>query len=223
MTIESDAVSASIIVLAAGRSTRMGRPKALMPFDGQTCLSLVLNACLGSSADQTILVLGADATALRDEAEARAGEHIPARLTSVVNDRHDRGQTSTVKAGLEASSPSSDGFVLFPVDHPLVTSADIDALIARHEARPRGRTIFVATCDNMRGHPLLLSAAHRAAILELEDDEPIHNYVRLREGETEQVPTENPGVVSGMNTPAEYERLLALYRSGAARREGRTS
>jgi len=208
-------VSSSIIVLAAGASRRMGKPKPLVAFDEETCLSLVLNACFGSRADETVLVLGAEAASIAAAAGAVSGSRI-GRLRTVVNEGHEKGQTSSLKVGLEASSPRADSWILFPVDQPLIRSADIDALIERFEAHPRGRTIFVAAHDGTPGHPVLLGVSHRAAILELGDDEPLHDYIRMREGETEKVSSENPGVVTGMNTPEEYQRLLALYRSNVA-------
>lgn len=199
----------------------MGKPKPLVEFDGETCLSLVLNACLGSLADETILVLGAEADRVHAEATSRAARERDGRVTTVVNEAYTRGQTSTLKTGLEASSTRSDAFVLFPVDHPLITSREIDALISRLAAHPRGRSIFVATYDDRRGHPVLFAASHRSAILGLGDDEPLHDYIRLRDGETEQVPTGNPGVVTGMNTPEEYKALLEIYRSSVKDRKDR--
>lgn len=191
----------------------MGRPKPLLPFDGQTCLSLVLRACLSSQAEQVILVLGADAEQVGQEARSRASGQIPGRLTLVHNTHHESGQTSTLKAGLDALRGDSDAFVMLPVDLPLVRDSDIDMLITRCEARPRGRTIFIATCEGRRGHPVLFTGAHRAPILELGDDQPLRGYIRLREGEIEQVPTDNPGVVSDMNTPEEYQAVLTAFRT----------
>lgn len=189
----------------------MGQPKPLLDFDGETCISLVLSACAGSRADETVVVLGAEADRIRQSLASDG----PARI--LVNDRHGRGQTSSVKAGMETVSARTDGFVLLPVDFPLVTSADIDALISRFEARPRGRTIFIAAHESRRGHPVLFAAAHRAAVLELGDDEPLSSYIRLREGEVDQVPVDNPGVVAPMNTPGEYEAVLKAYRGRSSR------
>jgi molybdenum cofactor cytidylyltransferase len=214
--IESVIVSISIIVLAAGASRRMGTPKPLVKFDTETCLSLVLKACLQSLADEVVLVIGAEAEAVRAEAIATVTKTPAKTFEVVLNERFERGQTSSLKTGLEGSSPRSDAFVIFPVDHPLVTAVEIDALIHRFSAHPRGRTIFVAAHAGVRGHPVLCSATHRAAMLGLEDDEPLHNYIRLHEGETEQVPVDNPGVVSGMNTPEEYKNLLEIYRRSRA-------
>ena len=214
--IESVTVSISIIVLAAGASQRMGTPKPLVKFDAETCLSLVLKACLQSLADEVVLVIGAQAEAVRAEAVASVARAPAKAFDIVLNERYERGQTSSLKTGLEGSSPRSDAFVIFPVDHPLVTAVEIDALVHRFAAHPRGRTIFIASHAGVRGHPALCSASHRAAMLGLEDDEPLHNYIRLHEGETEQVPVETPGVVSGMNTPEEYKHLLEIYRSTRA-------
>jgi len=192
----------------------MGRPKPLLDFDGRTCLSLVLSACEAARADDTILVLGYRADEVRASLEtAGGGPHPGARIC--VNEQYERGQTASLKTGLEALPPSADGFIVLPVDLPLVTATDLDALIARFEPRPRGRTIFIATHETGRGHPVLFASRHRGPILELGDDEPLHNYIKLREGEVEQVMVDSPGVTMPMNTPEEYRRVLAVYRSRA--------
>jgi len=198
----------------------MGKPKPLLSFNGESCLSLVLRACVQSRAGETILVLGSEADAIRAEAERRFGGTLPSSVSIVVNERHEQGQTSSVKAGLEAASPRTDAFALLPVDHPLVTHNDLDALIERFEARPRGRTLFIASYEGERGHPTLFNVSHRSPILEMGDDEPLNEYVRLREGESLLVRVDNPGVVSGMNTPEEYQRLLEMYHSRPAREPG---
>lgn len=191
----------------------MGRPKPLLPFDGRTCLSLVARACRGSRSEETVLVLGADVEAVR----AGLTDEERDRMTVAVNEQHARGQTSSLKTGLEAASPRSEGFVVLPVDLPLVLAEDIDRLIERFEAHPRGRTIFISTHDGQRGHPVLFSNAHRAGLLEMPDDDPLSSYIRLREGEVDQVPADHPGVVLPMNTPEEYQHVLALWRA----RQGR--
>jgi molybdenum cofactor cytidylyltransferase len=195
----------------------MGGPKPLLDFEGRTCLSLVLSACLGSRAEETVLVLGADADLVR--AAAEQGGKLPSSVRVVFNDRHESGQTSTLKAGLESTAGDADGFMILPVDHPLITSDDVDALIERFEMKPRGRTIFIACHENSRGHPVLFASSHKSSILELGDDEPLHDYTRVREAETAEIGVANIGVVSGMNTPEEYRRLLQVYRDRAGSEE----
>ena len=196
----------------------MGKPKPLLDFDGETTISLVLAACRGSRVAETMLVLGSDADRIQEEVVRSGGGARQTSVKMIRNTRPENGQTSSLKTGLEATSGSSDGFIVFPVDHPLVTGADIDALIDRIESHPRGRTIFVPTFEDQRGHPVLFGASHRGPILELGDDEPLHNYVRVREAEIDRVPVVNQGVIRGMNTPQEYAALLAAYRQRQAPR-----
>jgi molybdenum cofactor cytidylyltransferase len=198
----------------------MGKPKPLLDFDGETCVSLVLAACGESRAAETVLVLGPYADRIQEEVLRTGTGEIPSTVKLIRNTHPENGQTSSLKTGLDGISGSSDGFLVFPVDHPLVTGADIDALIDRLEMKPRGRSIFVATYEDQRGHPVLFGASHRGSILELGDDEPLHNYVRVREGEIDSVPVPNPGVVRGMNTPDEYADLLAAYRQRQAQPQG---
>ena len=211
----------SIIVLAAGASARMGRPKALLDFDGKSSLELVLSASLGAAAFETILVLGADAGAIRTALASLTfnGGGLPEKLRIAVNDHPERGQTSSLKTGLEAIDPNVDGFMVLPIDYPLITSADLDMLMERFEERHHRRSIFIATHLGERGHPVLFNASHRGAILELGDDEGLNGYIRVREGETEEVAVEGRGVVLTMNTPEQYQELLTAYRAreGASR------
>ncbi len=194
----------------------MGRPKALLDFDGKSCLALVLSACLDAGADETILVLGVDAGPIR---EALAGLNLngvgpSARPRVVVNEHPERGQTSSLKTGLEAIAGAADAFMVLPIDYPLVTSGDLDALLERFEERHHRRTIFIATHGGERGHPVLFASSHRGTILEMGDDEGLNGYIRVREGETEEVPVDGRGVVLSMNTPEQYQQLLSAYRAG---------
>jgi molybdenum cofactor cytidylyltransferase len=201
-----------VIVLAAGASSRMGSPKPLLDFDGVACLQLVLDACRDGGAQETIVVLGADAD--------RVGGNLDPRpdLRLVVNGRPERGQTSSVKAGLEAVSPGSPGFFILPADHPLIEGPDLAILQARSEASPAGTSIWIPAFRGRRGHPVLFAASHREAILALEDRTPLRDYVRGREPAVEIVTAGNSGVVTGINTRAEYEAALAEMRRRRAAR-----
>lgn len=190
----------------------MGRPKPLLPFGAETGLSLVLKACGDPRTEEIVLVLGADSEAVRAALPPQAGP--PVKV--VVNERHERGQTSSLKAGLETISGRGDGFAILPVDLPLATSADLGSLVDRFEPRPRGRTIFLPVHQGRRGHPALFAGHHRSAILELPDTEPLNAYVRVREGEVAEVRVDNPGVILPMNTPAEYRSALELWAARGA-------
>jgi molybdenum cofactor cytidylyltransferase len=191
----------------------MGRPKPLLEFDGRSCLEVVLDACLEGGASEAIVVIAPDGTAIGECLAGRTGVRI------ALNERPERGQTSSVKAGLAALPPESRGFFILPADHPLIDASNVAILVERFEARSAGRTIFVPAYRGRRGHPVLMQGSHRERIAALADDVPLRDYMRAREGEVEVVPVENAGVVTRMNTLDEYRAALDAYRR---RRAGST-
>src|ERR1700720_3324918 len=109
------------IVLAAGKSERMGRPKALLPFRGSTFLESILNAIARSSIQHTVVVVGHH----RVEIEAQI-----ASPRTVFNPDYEQGMITSFQAGIRALPSDASGAVLFLVDHPLVEPSTIDLLIA---------------------------------------------------------------------------------------------
>lgn len=194
-----------VVVLAAGASRRMGRPKALLEFDGRSAIGLVVSACREAGCGPIHVVLGDGAEALRASVAREEDVEI------VINPDHERGQTCSVKAGLRALRGEAAGFLIFPADHPLVEAADILALRAAFEAQdPREGALPVH--GGRRGHPVLLAGRHREGILSLPDETPLHDYIRPRLPALAQVEVGNPWVVAAMNTPGEYAMAREAHR-----------
>lgn len=187
------------IILAAGMSRRMGTPKALLDFDGLTALELVIETCTLSGAGAPIVVLGHDAATIR--------RTIPAEVRVVVNLDYERGQTSSLKAGLTALAPDVDGILLFPVDCPLVGPETIHLLSAA------SRPIAVPIYGGRRGHPARFSASILDEFRALEDSRPAHEVVRREPDRVEEVMVDDPGVVMRLNTPEDYTAALAAWRT----------
>jgi CTP:molybdopterin cytidylyltransferase MocA len=74
----------------------------------------------------------------------------------------------------------------------------------------------IPTFQGRRGHPVLMSEAHRIALLALGDEAPLHDYIRARSGACAHVAVDNPGVIAGMNTDVEYRSALAEIRKRRA-------
>ena len=195
-----------VVVLAAGASRRMGRPKALLDFGGRTCLDLVLEASRGEGERGVILVLGSDGVAILREVGSRPG------VTVVHNRNHERGQTSSLKAGLRAVGPAVRGFFVMPVDHPLVRSEDLRLLTERFCDLGPGKSVVVPTWQGRRGHPVLLAGSHRLPILGMEDAMPLHHRIRAQGSQVEHAAMPRPGAVRGMNTEEEYREALTAWR-----------
>src|SRR5262245_19805176 len=116
------------IVLAAGKSTRMGRPKAALPLPGgDTFLSRIVRTFHAAGVDDVVVVLGHEAAAI---AEACAQE--PAQARYVVNPEYEQGQFSSLLKGLNAvDRPGVTGVLLTLVDVPLVTADTVRAVLER--------------------------------------------------------------------------------------------
>jgi molybdenum cofactor cytidylyltransferase len=137
----------SAILLAAGGSTRFGRPKMLAEVDGMPLVRRTAAALLDGGVRELVAVLGAGAP---DVARALAG--LP--LKTVVNDTWERGMFSSVVAGLDALGPDAERVAVSPADLPFLTSSDVArTLTAAGDASPR--TLVVAAHGERRGHPLV--------------------------------------------------------------------
>jgi molybdenum cofactor cytidylyltransferase len=194
------------LVLAAGDSLRMQRPKALLDFGGRTAIELVLGASREAGLAPAVVVLGRDAEAIRPR--------LPAGTRVVVNPDPGRGRTSSIRAGLEAieaAGAPADAFLLHPVDSPLVEAQTIARLVA--ESRD-GAAIAVPVYEGRRGHPALFRRAVFAEFLALGDDEPAHRVVRRDPDRVREVPVEDEAVVRRLDTPEEYQAALAAWRAG---------
>lgn len=183
----------------------MGRPKALLDFDGKCCLQLVLEAVRGLGAP--IAVLGA----VREEIQAR----IDLGSTQVVlNDNWRFGQTSSLKAGLSRLPPDATAFLLYPVDYPLVTTVDVgrlaEALLL--SADPE-KMIFIPRHGGRNGHPVLCRRALAREFLALPDDGSARSVTKADPQRIHHVDFDQPYLLMDLDTPEDYAACLEAYRS----------
>jgi molybdenum cofactor cytidylyltransferase len=196
------------LLLAAGASSRMGRPKALLDFDGRTTLALALEAMAGFG--PPIVVLGPN----RAEIEARVNLS-GARV--VVNPDVASGQTASLRAGLALLSPDAEAFVFMPVDYPLVRRSDVARLVEAAGAAP-SKAVFIPSHAMRRGHPVLCRRALAAEILALPPETPARAALHADPARVEHVFFEEADILMEMNTPEDYARCLQAFRA----RERRT-
>jgi molybdenum cofactor cytidylyltransferase len=155
------------VVLAAGASRRMGRPKQLLPLGGQPLLQHVLAAASGSMVAETVLVLGHAAD------EIRAGLSVPARCRVVVNPEHAAGQSTSLACGLAAIAADAVAAVVLLGDQPGVTSALIDRVAGVFLAGDVAAVRPVWTTAGMvrPGHPVVLARRLWPALAALGGDQ----------------------------------------------------
>ncbi len=162
---QHDALSMRVdaIVLAAGRSSRMGGPnKLLAHFDGVALIRRVTDAALSSRAASVRVVVGHQADRVR---QALAG------LDAQVIDNPDfaDGLASSLKAGISSLNLESSGALILLGDMPQIGPADLDRLIAAFQAAG-GARIVRATDDGKRGNPVILPRSVFPAVARLEGD-----------------------------------------------------
>jgi molybdenum cofactor cytidylyltransferase len=190
-----------IIVLAAGDSSRMGTPKQLLRFRGQSLLARAVDAALRSVCRPVVVVLGARAGDLRHEVE-----QFPVRV--VENDRWAEGMGTSIGAGVEAllgGESSAEACVITLCDQPLVTAERINELVAAY-CSTRAE-IVAARYDRVAGGvPALFSRALFRELADLGGAEGAKTVI-TRRGER-VVSVSVPEAAIDVDTQADYEKLL---------------
>lgn len=184
----------SAIVLAAGKSERMGTPKALLPIRGRTFLENILDSISRTSIQDVFVVVGHHGREIE--------ERVP--LPSVVfNPDYEKGMITSFQAGIRALSWETSGAFLFLVDHPLVESSTIEAMI-EHLAPNR---IVLPVFEGRRGHPVLFAVEVLQEILALPALQGANIVVRKDPSRVVEVSVNAPGILVDVDTPEDFEKL----------------
>jgi CTP:molybdopterin cytidylyltransferase MocA len=165
------------IVLAAGRSSRMGRAKAMLPIDDHnTFLSRIIRTFLAAGVQDVVVVLGHDANTI---AAAIADTALPVRI--VVNPDYDRGQLSSLIAGLGVvDRPGVAATLVTLVDVPLVAPDTVRAVLERYQQTHA--PIVRPTSGARHGHPLLVDRSLFPALRNADDIDTEEDYRRIVTG-----------------------------------------
>jgi len=185
------------IVLAGGRSRRMGRAKALLDADGRTFLERVLIALRSGGCDELVVVLNSEDPIIDD---------IVAKARAIATPGAGAGteQIESLRVGLRSLSQSAKAAVVLPVDHPRVKPATVAALISAFRAS--GAPVVRPTYHGKAGHPVLFSSAVFEELLDGELVEGARSVVRGHADQRVDVEVEDRGVAIDIDTPSEYER-----------------
>jgi molybdenum cofactor cytidylyltransferase len=188
------------IVLAAGASRRMGRPK---PFLAMTPGGTILGRVLGTLAEAGVWPLLVVARTPFTPAEAWNDPRAD-NVRIVVNPDPDRGQLSSLVCGIQAIDPGVPCAVMTLVDIPLVRAATVVSLLDTWE---RDRAALVRPFHEGRhGHPVIFGRALLDALVHADLTEGAKPVVRSFAREAVSVPVDDPGVLIDFDTPEEYAR-----------------
>lgn len=187
------------ILLAAGASMRMGRPKALLEYRGETFLDRQI-ALYSSFGARVICVLGHDAERIA------GGLRRAASAVLVLNPAPEGGQLSSLQCGLRALCPDTEAFFFAPADSPGAAPSTIEALLGAFRSEPAAADFWQPQRAGRHGHPVLASARMAEALLAL----PAASSARdvIRHARRRFVPVDDPFVLLDVDTPEAYGRLL---------------
>ncbi len=188
------------LILAAGASSRMGRPKPLLELVGETFLDRLIGL-LGVHCAPVLVVLGHQAEAVR------AGLRRAAEATFVLNPDYQRGQLSSLQCGLRALPEDADGVLFTLVDLPAVQASTVERLA--HQARALASPwLVIPRFDGRRGHPVGCSRELIEELLALPVDAQAKQVIHSRLAQACLVEVEDPGIVRDVDDPAAYQDLL---------------
>jgi molybdenum cofactor cytidylyltransferase len=186
------------IILAAGASSRMGTPKALLDYRGETFVGRLVRV-LGTSCQPVIVVLGYQADIIRPQVSA------PAQV--VITPDPSRGQLSSLQTALAAMPADADGFAFIPVDSPAVAEETVGTLVRAFEQR-RSSTLFVIPRQSgRRGHPVIAARSIAAELLALPATAEARQVVHAHVDRTEYVDVDDAGIFTDVDDPEAYRRL----------------
>ncbi len=187
-------MSVAGLILAAGESRRMGSPKALLEYRGETFVDRLVGL-FTAICSPVVVVLGADAERVRTRAARPAA--------FVLNPDYRTGQTGSLQCGLRAVPPEAEGVLFTLVDHPSVDPATLARLIAA--PRPLVR---VPRRAGRRGHPIWFRPELISEFLALPETGSARDVVRAHAADTEFLDVDDAGVLADIDDPAAYRELL---------------
>ena len=202
--IEAPRIAA--IILAAGASSRMGSPKALLDYHGETFIERLVRV-FSEVCDPVIVALGYHAERIRPSVEGKA--------SVAVNPSPERGQLSSLQTALmkmTALPDGLDGFLFIPVDCPAVGETTVRRVIDAFRGRTAETLLVVPRYRDKHGHPVCAALSIAGEFLALPSDGQARQVVHRHVQRTVYVDVDDPGILTDVDDPEAYRRMLAETR-----------
>ena len=196
--------SLAAVILAAGESKRMGRPKALLPLGDKTFVEKLIFDYHQVGCRPVIVVLGNSADRIRPTIENLD-------ILIQINPDPQGGLLSSLQIGLDAIPSQCTGFFFCLVDHPAISVETLQRMIKEWHrntelaVRPR--------FENRGGHPVLMGCKWIEPILALPHSSNMRRLLHEKVSEVIDLPVSDPGILIDIDTPADYQRFLLDQRN----------
>ncbi|MBO9672250.1 MAG: nucleotidyltransferase family protein [Sphingobacteriaceae bacterium] len=190
-----------IIILAAGSSSRLGRPKQLLDYKGKTLLQTVINEALETNCKPVIVVLGANAKEI-------ASQHPHNQISIVINESWENGMASSIVAGLSTmikTNSEIDSIIIAVADQAFIKMSNFNNLIEKH--KETGKNIIASAYDETIGTPVLFKKDYFEALLALKGAEGAKKILKQYPQDLETVVFERGG--TDIDTETDYNNLIS--------------
>lgn len=195
------------IILAAGESKRLGRPKQLLDIRGQTLIRRVTQTAAQSQLTSVLVVLGHASAEI-----ARELEGIDVQV--VVNPDFATGQASSLRTAMHALAPISDAVVFLLGDQPTVAGSSINALVEAYDTmRP---AIIQPRYRGQPGHPVLFDCALFGELAGVTGDQGARDVIRRHAADVQYVDIDRDPPPD-IDTEADYQSVLRQFRENQAK------
>ena len=195
------------IILAAGKSTRMGEPKQLLRLGERTVLERTLENVRAAGVEEIVLVLGSSAATIQRQLPSSTFEGIKV----VVNQAWGQGMASSLREGLAALSPQIDGALIVLADQPFLRPATLDQIVDRY--RLANAQIVIPMYKGSRGNPVLLDRSVFADVMALDGDVGCRAIFGGHAEGIVKVEVEDVGILLDIDNKEDYERLQRFGES----------
>jgi molybdenum cofactor cytidylyltransferase len=188
------------LLLAAGKSQRMGSPKPLLTVFGRTFLEHIVLEAQQSDLIGINIILGHNAELIL--------KSLPQLETQVIiNPDFEQGQLSSLIRGLKAlEGHSIDGLMLFLVDHPFVSQHVINKLV--HSYSEHDQPVVIPTFRGRRGHPLIFGRELFSELLNAPLDQGAVSVVKKHQENVLSIEVEHEGILIDIDTPEAYQEYV---------------
>src|ERR1700677_2008064 len=203
MNAETNSQVAAII-LAAGKSTRMGEAKQLLRLGDSTVLVQTIENVRRSRVDEIVLVLGSSAEAIRRQLPISLLEG----LKVVINPAYAQGMATSLRAGLSALDAQVDAALIVLADQPFVRPQTLSQIAQlAHQHRSSRAQIVIPSYHGVRGNPVLLDRSVFAEVMALQGDVGCRAIFSSHTERTLMLEVEDEGILLDIDSHEDYERL----------------
>ncbi len=189
----------SIIILAAGRSQRMGTVKQLLPWNNTNILQHVIDIAFSCHPTEVILVLGYKADEIQQHINRES-------LKIIINPEFQKGMSSSIKMAIPVVCASSKSVMFMLGDQPMVKKEVMELLLKRHFASEKGITLPIH--NGIKGRPVILDKKYFTELETLVGDYGARQVIDRHPDDVLEIEVDDEGVLIDIDTPTDYQRYF---------------